>query len=84
MQARDVATAEEGVRGFEDQILTLMMQADELTASLKAADAALAAEDARPPRAGTDVEAERGRLEAELAGLSTTRAANREADVARM
>ncbi|MFI5078270.1 MAG: hypothetical protein ACHQRO_13050, partial [Vicinamibacteria bacterium] len=36
----EIATAEEGVRNFEDQILTLMMQADELTASLKAADAA--------------------------------------------
>jgi len=41
----EIATAEDGVRGFEDQILTLMMQADELTASLKAADAALAAEE---------------------------------------
>ena len=70
----EIATAEEGVRTFEDQILTLMMQADELTASLKAADAALAAEKRKAAAVGTEVEAERGRLEAELAGLTTTRA----------
>ena len=70
----EIATAEEGVRSFEDQILTLMMQADELTAALKAADAALAAEKRKAAAVGTEVEAERGRLEAELAGLTTTRA----------
>ena len=71
----EIATAEEGVRNFEDQILTLMMQADEFTASLKAADAALAAEKRKAAAVGTEVEAERARLEAELAGLTTTRAA---------
>ena len=71
----EIATAEDGVRGFEDQILTLMMQTDELTASLKSADAALAAEERKAGAVRAEVEAERGRLEAELAGLSTTRAA---------
>ena len=71
----EIATAEDGVRTFEDQILILMMAADELTAALKAADAALAAEKRKAAAVGTEVEAERGRLEAELAGLTTTRAA---------
>jgi uncharacterized protein len=71
----EIATAEEGVRNFEDQILTLMMQADELTASVKAADAALAAEERKAATVRTGVEAERGRLEAELAGLTSTRTA---------
>ena len=51
------------------------MQADELTAALKAADAAVAAEERKATAVRGDVEAERGRLEAELAGLTTTRAA---------
>jgi predicted nucleic acid-binding Zn-ribbon protein len=71
----EIATAEEGVRVFEDQILTLMMEADELAASLKAAEAAVAAEERKATAVRSDVEAERGRLEAELAGLTTTRAA---------
>ncbi len=71
----EIATAEEGVRNFEDQILTLMMAADELTASLKAADAAVAAEGRKATAVRAEVEAERGRLETELAGLTTTRAA---------
>jgi predicted nucleic acid-binding Zn-ribbon protein len=71
----EIATAEEGVRNFEDQILTLMMQADELTASLKAADASVAAEERKATSVRTEVEAERGRLETEIAGLTTTRAA---------
>jgi uncharacterized protein len=70
----EIATAEEGVRGFEDQILTLMMQADELAASVKAADLALAAEERKAGAVRTEVEAERARLEAELAGLTATRA----------
>jgi uncharacterized protein len=71
----EIATAEEGVRNFEDRILTLMMQADELTASVKAAEAALAAEERKAAAVRTEVETERGRLEAELAGLTSTRAA---------
>ena len=70
----EIATAEEGVRTFEDQILTLMMQADELAASVKAADVALAAEERKAGAVRTEVEAERARLEAELAGLTATRA----------
>jgi predicted nucleic acid-binding Zn-ribbon protein len=70
----EIATAEDGVRNFEDQILTLMMQADELTAAVKAADAALAAEERKAAAVRIEVEAERVRLEAELAGLTGTRA----------
>jgi predicted nucleic acid-binding Zn-ribbon protein len=70
----EIATAEEGVRTFEDQILTLMMGADELAAALKAADAAVAAEERKASAVRGDVEAERGKLETELAGLTTTRA----------
>jgi uncharacterized protein len=70
----EIATAEEGVRTFEDQILTLMMSADELAASLKTADAAVAAEERKTAAVRVEVEAERGRLEAELAGLTATRA----------
>ncbi len=70
----EIATAEEGVRTFEDQILTLMMQADELAAALKAADAAVVAEERKATGVRADVETERGRLEAEIAGLITTRA----------
>ncbi len=50
------------------------MGADELAAALKAADAAVAAEERKASGVRADVEAERGRLEAELAGLTTTRA----------
>jgi uncharacterized protein len=70
----EIATAEEGVRTFEDQILTLMMGADELTAALKAADAAVAAEERKAAGVRGDVEAERVRLDAELAALTATRA----------
>jgi len=70
----EIATAEDGVRGFEDQILTLMMQADELAASVKAADVALAAEERKAGAVRAEVEAERARLEAEVAGLTATRA----------
>jgi predicted nucleic acid-binding Zn-ribbon protein len=70
----EIATAEEGVRTFEDQILTLMMGADELAAALKAADAAVAAEERKATAVRGEVDAERARLETELAGLTTTRA----------
>jgi predicted nucleic acid-binding Zn-ribbon protein len=70
----EIATAEEGVRTFEDQILTLMMGADELTAALKAADAAVAGEERKAADVRGAVEAERTKLDAELAGLITTRA----------
>jgi predicted nucleic acid-binding Zn-ribbon protein len=69
----EIATAEEGVRTFEDQILTLMMQADELAAALKAADAAVAVEDRKAAAVRSEVETERGRLEAEIAALIASR-----------
>ncbi|MEO5824242.1 MAG: C4-type zinc ribbon domain-containing protein [Vicinamibacteraceae bacterium] len=70
----EIATAEEGVRTFEDQILTLMMQADELAAALKAADAAVVAEERKATGVRSDVESERGRLETEIADLIASRA----------
>jgi predicted nucleic acid-binding Zn-ribbon protein len=69
----EIATAEEGVRNFEDQILTLMMEADELTAGVKAADAALAAEEGNGRKVRADVEAERLRLDGELATIAAAR-----------
>ena len=71
----EIATAEEGVRNFEDQILTLMMAADELTASVKAADAALAREESTARTVRTEVDAERTRLEGEVAALAARRTA---------
>jgi uncharacterized protein len=69
----EIATAETGVQTYEDQILTLMMEADELAAAVKAADAALAGEESKAKTVRTDVEAERGRLEAEVAALAAAR-----------
>lgn len=69
----EIATAEEGVRTYEDQVLTLLVQADELTAAVKAADAALAAEESKTKQVGTAVDAERVRLDGELAALAGTR-----------
>jgi predicted nucleic acid-binding Zn-ribbon protein len=70
----EIATAEAGVQTFEDQILTLMMQADELTAAVKAADATLAGEEAKTKKVAVEVEAERSRLDGELTALVGTRA----------
>jgi predicted nucleic acid-binding Zn-ribbon protein len=70
----EIATAEDGVRTFEDQILTLMMSADDLAAALKAADAAVAAEERKAAGVRAEVDAERARLDGELAGLIATRA----------
>jgi predicted nucleic acid-binding Zn-ribbon protein len=70
----EIATAEAGVQTFEDQILTLVMQADELTAAVKAADAVLAGAEKNAKQIGTEVDAERGRLETELTALTGTRA----------
>jgi uncharacterized protein len=40
----EIAMAQDGVRGFEDQMLELLVQNDELEAAVKSADAALAKE----------------------------------------
>jgi predicted nucleic acid-binding Zn-ribbon protein len=69
----EIATAEAGVRTFEDQILGLMLQADELAAAVKAADASLADREREAAAAREEVEAERARLEGELAALAGTR-----------
>jgi predicted nucleic acid-binding Zn-ribbon protein len=70
----EIATAEEGVRTFEDQILTLMMEADDLGAALKAAEGALASEQQTAASVRGEVDAERTRLEGELGSLATARA----------
>jgi hypothetical protein len=57
----EIATAQEEIRRFEDRILEFMVQADELTAAVKAAEADLAG--AR--RAATE---QRARLQADMAG----------------
>jgi predicted nucleic acid-binding Zn-ribbon protein len=69
----EIATAEAGVGNYEDQVLTLLMEADELTAAMKAAEAALAAQERTAAEVRTGVDAERARLEAELAALAERR-----------
>jgi hypothetical protein len=59
----EITTAQEEIRRFEDRILELMVQADELGASVKAAEAALAA-------AKKEGGEERSRLAAEQARVS--------------
>ena len=71
----EIATAEAGVQTFEDQILGLMIQADELAAAVKAAEAALAGHERAEAAVRTEVEADRARLEGELARLAETRRA---------
>jgi uncharacterized protein len=61
----EIAFAEKEIKALEDQILESMMEGDELAASVKRADAALAAEQ-------KSVDAERKALAAELSGLTAT------------
>jgi predicted nucleic acid-binding Zn-ribbon protein len=71
----EIATAESGVQTFEDQILGLMLQADELAAAVKGAETALAEQERAAAATRGEVDAERRRLEGELAGLAETRRA---------
>lgn len=69
----EIATAEAGVQTFEDQILGFLIQADELAASVKAAETALADQEHAAAAVRGEVDADRVRLEAELSGLAETR-----------
>jgi len=70
----EISMAQDGVRAFEDQILELLMAADEIAAEVKAAETALRQEQQSAERERTDAEARRQRTEGELAELSTRRA----------
>jgi predicted nucleic acid-binding Zn-ribbon protein len=70
----EIATAEEGVRGFEDKILELLVQADELDGELKAAEAALSEERKAVAAERTAREGDSTRLTAEMEKLTASRA----------
>jgi uncharacterized protein len=71
----EIATAQDGVRGFEDQILELLVAADEIAAEVKAAEDALQDEEKTTAAERTTLEDKRGRTEAELGDLGAKRAA---------
>ena len=70
----EIATAQDGVRGFEDQILELMVKADELAAAVKQAEGALKQEQTAAASERTQLEARQRRTEVELAELASARA----------
>ncbi|MBI2834861.1 MAG: hypothetical protein HYX76_10600 [Acidobacteria bacterium] len=72
---KEIATGEHEVRSFEDCILELMIEADDLTAALKQQEAEFAAEQAEAARERTAIDQERARLGQQLAGAGTSRAA---------
>jgi uncharacterized protein len=71
----EIATAEEGVRTFEDQILELLVSADEIGAELKSAEGALHQELQAVASERTGLEDKRQRTEAELGDLGLKHAA---------
>ncbi|HEY8551742.1 MAG TPA: C4-type zinc ribbon domain-containing protein [Vicinamibacterales bacterium] len=71
----EIAMAQERVSSLEDQILTLMMEGDELSSALRAAEEALAAEERKAAEERAALEAERARVERELEELRTERSA---------
>lgn len=70
----EIATAQNQVKGFEDQVLGLMLEADEHTASLKASEQELAAERARVKAALAELEKSGAIIERERARLTEQRA----------
>lgn len=70
----EIAMAEEGVRGFEDKILELLVQADELDTAVKAADAALAKERSEVTKERAQREQTTGTMAGEIDGLLQKRA----------
>lgn len=74
----EIATAEEGVRGFEDQILELLVQQDEMTGRITSAEEALTAERKAVGAERTKYEAEATRLQKEIADLQAAREAERQ------
>lgn len=69
----EIAVAQEEIQKFEDRILELMMEADDLTASAKAAERALGDAERAVAEARARLVADRGRLEAELEQLRAQR-----------
>jgi predicted nucleic acid-binding Zn-ribbon protein len=70
----EIATAQDGVRGFEDQILELLVEADELAAAVKEAEAALKQEQAAVAGERKQLDERQRRTDAELADLAAARA----------
>ncbi len=71
----EIATAEQGVREHEDRLLERMEETDALTAELKAATAALTAEQGEVAKAKSALEQERTKWERELQEIDTRRGA---------
>jgi len=71
----EIASAQEGVGGFEDQILALLVLADEQTAAVKAAEQALADEERSIASERAALEARRAKVDTELAELTASRSA---------
>lgn len=70
---KEIAVAEQEVRGHEDRLLEHMEQAEAFAVELKAAEAALKAEQAEMAREQQALDVERGSLEQEIARLMATR-----------
>jgi predicted nucleic acid-binding Zn-ribbon protein len=70
----EIAMAEDGVRGFEDQILELLVAADEIVADVKADETALQQQKQAVAAERAATEDKRQRTEAELAQLGVQRA----------
>lgn len=66
----EIATAEQGVRGFEDQILELLVASDEISGELKAAEGALQQEQKAVASERTALGTQQQRTDAELADLN--------------
>jgi hypothetical protein len=63
----EIQVAQDEIKGFEDRILEFMMQADEIGASAKAAEAGLAATKAQGEAERAKLTAEHARVESDLA-----------------
>lgn len=74
----EITTAQDVVRGFEDQILELLVQQDDVTSSIKTAEDALAEERKTTSAARKKTETDAARLEKEIAELQTAREAERQ------
>lgn len=71
----EIATAQGQVKGFEDQVLVLMLEADEQNAALKAADHSLAEERSRVKAAIADLDRVSGAIKVEQQRLDAERSA---------
>lgn len=71
---KEIAAAEHEVRSFEDKILEKLLEADELQAAVKQAEAELAAEQKAAAAERRALEEEHAALEREIAGATDARA----------